>query len=350
MTSTAFVIALAGLLSAIFYWGFRHLPSEEWQMLASVPTRKERDGQWRGVNLTYYGFFNATACAFACAMTVLLMSAVNTPWTTTFIVIVLLLAIALPAARIVARVVERKKHTFTVGGASFICIVVLPWLLTACNSALHVFGFDPIPMLPMLAAVAIAYAFGEAVGRLACISFGCCYGQSLGALSPRWLERYRKFCFVFTGATKKAAYESNLSGVPVVPIQAITCTIFGLAGLAGTLFFFTSHWLTAIIVPVAATQIWRVLSEFLRADFRGGNRISAYQVMALLALVYSLLLVPFIEPGVIPKPTLAAAFHSFSSGWLVILIEAVWIAVFIYLGRSSVTSSRLSFHVVRERI
>jgi hypothetical protein len=33
------------------------------------------------------------------------------------------------------------------------------------------------------------------------------------------------------------------------------------------------------------TQVWRFLSEFLRADYRGSGRISAYQVMALFAAV-----------------------------------------------------------------
>jgi hypothetical protein len=35
-------------------------------MIASVPIRRGRDGEWQGVNLTYDGFFSATAITFAC--------------------------------------------------------------------------------------------------------------------------------------------------------------------------------------------------------------------------------------------------------------------------------------------
>jgi hypothetical protein len=40
-----------------------------------------------------------------------------------------------------------------------------------------------MPIVPALAAVMIAYTFGEALGRLACISFGCCYGVSISKLT-----------------------------------------------------------------------------------------------------------------------------------------------------------------------
>ena len=38
------------------------------------------------------------------------------------------------------------------------------------------------------------------------------------------------------------------------------------------------------------TQTWRVGSEFLRADYRGDCRITKYQLMADMAVVYSVVI------------------------------------------------------------
>ena len=61
MGNLIFIASIAVIFASTFYWGFRHLPGEEWQMIAAVPIVKNRFGQWQGLNLTYYGFFNATA-------------------------------------------------------------------------------------------------------------------------------------------------------------------------------------------------------------------------------------------------------------------------------------------------
>jgi hypothetical protein len=62
---------------------------------------------------------------------------------------------------------------------------VAPWIIKLLNATqAEAFGGD-IPLEPALAAMPVAYAYGEGLGRLACISFGCCYGKSLDQLSPR---------------------------------------------------------------------------------------------------------------------------------------------------------------------
>src|SRR5215831_4163566 len=114
MTNALFVAVIAIVMAAIFLWGFRRLPDEGWQMIASVPMRKHADGHWQGLNLTYYGFFNATAMAFACTMVLILMSSIQASLRATVAVLTMGLLIALPMARIVARIVEGKRHTFTV--------------------------------------------------------------------------------------------------------------------------------------------------------------------------------------------------------------------------------------------
>src|SRR5215471_14421960 len=105
MTSLLFLLALATFFATLFYWGFRHLPAEGWQIMAAVPSRREADGTWCSVNLTWYGFFNATSCVFSCAMVLLLMGSIKVPTIGTLAVVILLLLICVPAARVIARVV-----------------------------------------------------------------------------------------------------------------------------------------------------------------------------------------------------------------------------------------------------
>ena len=202
--------------------------------------------------------------------------------------------------------------------------------------------------MQMLAAVAVAYAFGEAFGRLACISFGCCYGKLL-CRAPLPLQKIlRSYCFIFRGETKKVAYESDLSERPLIPIQAATAIISTLAGLGGTFFFLTSHWTTAMLLPIVVTQTWRVVSETLRADYRGSGRISAYQLMAIAALVYSLGWAAVLEPATVTPPNVLTGLRALMSTPVLLFLEILWIAIFLYMGRSSVTAATLSFHVVRE--
>ncbi len=52
------------------------------------------------------------------------------------------------------------------------------------NYLLSQAAYPTVPIIPALAAVMIAYAFGEGLGRLACISFGCCYGVALREAHP----------------------------------------------------------------------------------------------------------------------------------------------------------------------
>ena len=75
----AFVAALALGLFLLLSWGVRALPAERWQMLAAVPVAKAADGSWRGVNLTFYGFFSATGTAFGFTMMLLLLASVGIP-------------------------------------------------------------------------------------------------------------------------------------------------------------------------------------------------------------------------------------------------------------------------------
>ena len=63
-----FVSTLALMLLLLLRWGFRTLPGEEWQIIASLPVSKNISGEWRGINLTYYGLLTANAYVIAVAV------------------------------------------------------------------------------------------------------------------------------------------------------------------------------------------------------------------------------------------------------------------------------------------
>ena len=207
-----------------------------------------------------------------------------------------------------------------------------------------------VGVLPILAAIAISYALGESVGRLACLSFGCCYGMPIRDARPALAHLFQKHNLVIHGLTKKAAYASGLAGEPLIPVQAITSAIFAAAGLAGLVLFLLQYFRLAALIPVIASWGWRACSEWLRADYRGGSRISIYQVMAILAILYLSVFLVLLPSSSLIKPNLSAAFAQFFSAAIILPLQVFWVALFLYYGRSRVTASTLSFHVLTDRI
>jgi hypothetical protein len=155
---------------------------------------------------------------------------------------------------------------------------------------------------------------------------------------------------VIHGATKKAAYASGLDGEPLIPVQAVTSAVFAVSGIAGVALFLTRQFRLAALVPLIASWGWRTGSEWLRADHRGASRFSAYQVMAIVSVIY-LSIVLLLMPAALPVvPDLAAAFAQVFSAPAILALQIFWVALFWYYGRSRVTASTLSFHVVADRI
>lgn len=350
MNNLLFVAALGATLWVLLRWAFRHLPGEEWQFLAAVPTARREAGIWEGMNLTCYGALSASAYTVGVALLLALMSSIAVPRLASGGIILVLLGLCVPASRWVARIVEKKQHTFTVGGASFVGMILAPWTIALFNVFLGLFGSASAPVLPTLAAISIAYAFGEGIGRLACISFGCCYGQSLNEAHPLWGRLFSHFHFIFTGPTKKIAYASGLDGQPVIPIQGLTAVCYVATGLVSMALFLGSFYGTAFLLSVGITQAWRAFSEFLRADYRGDQLISAYQIMAALAIVYSLLVFHALPPSTTIDPDIALGLKALWDPAMLLLLQALWVGTFLYTGRSSVTASTLTFHVVKDRI
>lgn len=351
MTIELFIFALALLFAVGFAWAFKQLPQERWQMIAAVPISKRAGGDWHGLNLTFYGFFQATANVFSVVIVFILLGAINVPAHYIFTLIVVLLAICWPAAGLIARMVEKKSYTFTVGGAVFVGTLVLPWLIQLLNATMSEWLGGQLPILPAYAAIAIAYAFGEGIGRLACISFGCCYGKSIEQLSPRLRRILATSSITFEGATRKAIYEGRLEGTRIVPIQAITAIILTSLALMGAYLFLKSYYVTALLFVMTTTQVWRFLSEWFRADVRGGaEKITAYQVMALLLVVY-IIGVAMFAPTIAQTPTnIATGLWSLWNPTAMLFCQSLWAAIFLHTGRSKVTGATLSFFVHKDRI
>jgi hypothetical protein len=347
MSNELFVAGVAVSLGILFYWGFRVLPQDKWQFLAAVPRQQLADGSWQAINLTYYGLFNALAHVIALSILLILTGSIGIPEYNVILIMLVMMGACLPASRLLARWIEKKAHTFTVGGASFVGIILGPaavWLVYRT-----IFPNALIPWLPLLAAMAIAYAVGEGVGRLACISFGCCYGKSVVSGETRFNRLCRRYSFIFTGTTKKVAYEGGLAGQQVFPIQAVTATIFIGAALAGIYLFLGGSYGLSFFLTILVTQLWRLISEIFRSDHRGGGSLSAYQLMALLALPYTVVICFFLPPAAIVANILKGLESLWKPGTM-LFIQAWGAAIFWYTGNSRVTGAQISFHVFRDRI
>jgi len=350
MLDEIFILVLCLTIAFTFYWAFRTLPGESWQIIGCVPSRHLPDDRWQGWNLTWYGFFNATALVLATAMFLILMGSLSAPLLVNLLVLILILAACLPAARILAFLIEKKSATFTVGGASFVGILIAPWLIWLINKAgSHWFGFN-LPVGQTLAASSIAYALGEGIGRLACISFGCCYGRPLADCSPGIQRLFSHHYFIFTGKTKKIAYAHELDGQKVIPIQAVTAVICSLAGLAGCYLFLKGFAFFAFALTLTITQAWRILSEFWRADYRGNGKVSAYQILSAIAIIYALPIGFWFRLPDENIPVLASGLMIFGNPALLFFFLVVWTIALIYMGKSKVTTAVISFNIVREKI
>jgi hypothetical protein len=290
------------------------------------------------------------AYAIAVTLFLVLMGAIGAPAWRIGLLAGGVLAICVPASRLVARIVEKKRHTFTVAGAFFTGVIATPILLAAESALVERWALPPLAIVPTLSAMLIAYVLGESVGRLACMSFGCCYGRPLDEC-PAW---FRTLVggrgFVFFGPTKKAVYEGRLAGQRLAPVQAVTAAILLVTALVCVLLYLAGWFRAALLIGLAVPQLWRWRSEFLRADYRGAGRISAYQVMALATIPYGLALVVLFGASEPPSVDLLAGIKLLWDPAVMLAVEALWMLLFWYTGRSEVTASTLSFYVRPERV
>ncbi|MEE2870309.1 MAG: hypothetical protein VYE17_07255 [Pseudomonadota bacterium] len=344
-----FLLGVALFLAVAFRFLFRHLPEERWQFVASLPLKKRHDGAWQGLNLTFYGLFTGLAGGCGVACFILLTSAAGVSLLTALALTAGVLVICLPAAKIIATIVEKNRHGFTVGGASFVGILIAPLFLWLADTLSQRWWETPLPALPMLAAMSIAYVVGEGIGRLACISFGCCYGQALGK-APRWAQRmFATLNHVFIGKTKKIAFAGEMEAVPVIPIQAVTCVVYTSLALVCMSLFFHGLFALAFALSLVGSQLWRVYSETLRADYRGGSKLfSAYQCMAMLAALYGVIISIVLPAHADLAPSLAAGFAGLWTPGVILSLQLITVIMFFFSGTSTITTGELRFGLAED--
>jgi hypothetical protein len=142
---------------------------------------------------------------------------------------------------------------------------------------------------------------------------------------------------------KKASYECGFEGQRLIPVQALTAIISSSAGLAGVALYLCGRPMLAYVLPIAVTQVWRFLSEFLRADYRGAGRITAYQWMALAGAGYTVALALVWHGAQLPAPNVARGLALLWTPGTIVLIEVIAFFVFVRMGVSTVTASRVAF-------
>ena len=100
------------------------------------------------------------------------------------------------------------------------------------------------------------------------------------------------------------------------------------------------------------TQIWRVVSEFLRADYRGNGKITKYQIMATIGALYAVGLT-FVFKGAGAVAANCDIIQGLTTLWhpaIIIFFQVLWLGIFFYVGKSKVTEAILSFHVIKKHI
>ncbi|MHB8149425.1 MAG: prolipoprotein diacylglyceryl transferase [Desulfobulbia bacterium] len=351
MSNSLFTLTLGLALLPLLLWAYTVLPREKWQIIAAIPTKKgEADGCWYGTNLTYYGALLASGSLFGAMSFFLFLGALGVPRWGIIGMVLGVMGCSVAAAKLLAMAVEKKRNTFTVGGAAIIGLLSMPLAVGAYNSLAARFAAPLVSLIPVMAALAVAYLLGEGIGRLACLSFGCCYGKPLSALGPKARRFFAPFAATFHGETKKIAYASGLAGVGVVPIQAITSLLSVTIGLVAMYLFLEGYFRGAFLLAALFALGWRVLSEYFRADYRGEGKFSAYQQMALWGMGYCTLLALYGNSGAGSRTDLNAGFASLWNPAPLLFFQALWLLLFIYTGVSSVTGATLTFHVRQEKI
>lgn len=348
MTSVdAGLLLIAACLFASYQWLFRILPKEKFQFLAVIPLKKNTDETWSGLNLTQYGFFTALAGLISCATFLFLAGSASVSPTACLLLILAVLAVCLPAAKIIATIVEKNPHGFTVGGASFTGILLAPLFLWVADSVNQSINGEGLPTLAILAAISISYVIGEGIGRLACLSFGCCYGKPLSQ-APNWLQSgCRHWPHAYQGKTKKISFAGNMEGVNVVPIQAATCVIYTALALICISLFFHNQFDSALLISLLGSQAWRLWSETLRADYRGGSKhLSVYQIMTLIASLYIIAATSFMPSGVAVSASAELGLTTLWQADVIIALQGIALAMFIFSGTSTITTSQISFALV----
>jgi hypothetical protein len=335
------LIALAGF--ALFRWGFRNLTGEEWQIAFAIPARISGSERqiWPAINFTFYGVFSSIAYGLSTLAFVFLIGASGQPLGPTAVFAGILLAVGVPASKWVARWVEGIPG-HTIGGAVFAVVVCSIPAMAITQWLTRELAWPQFDAAVVVAAACLAYVLGEAVGRLACLSFGCCYGRPIAQSTSLQKALYSRLTETYRGRFKKIAYAGGLTDRPVIAVQSIACAVLFAMFLLSLWLFWKGMLAASIVVSFGLSQLWRAYSEQLRADFRGREGFTLYQGMAIVAALLSIVLAWMYASGVVaPTPSAYLGWKAVAQLEVILVCQALALLILFYMGRSSVTSSRL---------
>jgi len=191
------------------------------------------------------------------------------------------------------------------------------------SQSMLVAGLFGIAPLALLDAVVLGLPLAQAIGRMGCLNYGCCYGRRCSG-SPRFAIRYRN------PTTKAMRYEPHLAGIALHPAPIYS----SMANVAiyGTLL---SIWLTqgerpaGLLAAIYMTLygIKRFSMEFIRSDFPRPHalRLTMWHFhSATLATVGIVLLVAVVPNQAAVGPMdIGAGLSAVSVGWPLALIAAL---------------------------
>jgi hypothetical protein len=132
----------------------------------------------------------------------------------------------------------------------------------------------------------------------------------------------------------------------------VTMLVLSGAGLVSLLLYGAGRPVAAYLLATSSAGGWRIFSELFRNDYRGGGRLSAYQLMAGVSMLYGAAVAWLLSGAASsaqPVRLLAGVASLWSPGILVSL-GVVWIALLLYTGISSTTFARISFHLHRDKL
>lgn len=344
-SSVFFIILWCLLLITIFSVLFRILPGEKWQFMAALPIRKKASGRFESKNITWYGFFTATSIVYAVILMFLFATSCDINAEQISVFCATILAIAIPSAKLIAAIVEKRKGTITIGGAAFAALLFAPPAAYAINMFNERTGASGI----LLSSMAIAYIAGEGFGRLACLSFGCCYGKKITECGYTAQKIFANLYFTFNGALKKSSYDGKSNGKKLIPIQGITAIFLSSAAVTSSILFFSNHMKASFLTAICCGFGWRFLSEFLRSDHRGSSQITHYQWMSILAVIYCIAVSFLIGFDSSNYPDLSKSLPVLSDVKFILVMQFLWLFAFLYTGVSTVTKSEIQFYLDKKR-
>jgi len=105
-----------------------------------------------------------------------------------------------------------------------------------------------------------------------------------------------------------------------------------------------------LLISVAVTQVWRIYSETLRADYRGSGRFTAYPMLSLATIAICTAYAWWLHTPDTIVPNLRSGLACLWSPGAMVLVQAVGIISFLYAGRSEVTAGRVMIDLRQDRI